>query len=196
MASSGREVEIKLAARSVEDAKRRLRAAGFRVCKRRVFEQNTVFDTASFELRQSACLLRVREAGRTYTLTYKGVPTAGKHKDREEIETSVEDGRTFATILARLGYLPSFRYEKFRTEYKSKGSRGVATLDETPVGIYLELEGDPQWIDRMAHALGYEEKDYIVASYGRLFFDWRERTGSQAADMTFPAARRLTRARG
>ena len=63
----------------------------------------------------------------------------------------------------------AFRYEKFRTEFQRRGSKGIATLDETPIGTYLELEGDPQWIDRMARTLGYEEKDYITASYARLF---------------------------
>ncbi len=185
MASNGREVEIKLASAGVKEARSKLKAAGFHVSKRRVFEKNTVYDTEALSLRNSSRLLRLRQVGKKYKLTFKGQPTRGKHKDREEIETDVADGVAFAAILQRLGYLPGFRYEKYRTEFQRRGSKGVATLDETPIGTYLELEGDPAWIDRMARMLGYEEKDYITASYARLFFEWREQNGSTAGDMLF-----------
>jgi adenylate cyclase class 2 len=185
MASNGREIEIKLPSGGVEESRGKLRAAGFRVAKKRVFEENTLYDTATTELRRSSCLLRLRQIGKSYKLTYKGVPEPGKHKSREEIETDVDDGPAFANILSRLGYLPVFRYEKFRTEFQRRGSKGTATLDETPIGTYLELEGDPEWIDRMARTLGYEEKDYITASYARLFFEWRQRTGATLDNMLF-----------
>ena len=59
-----------------------------------------------------------------------------------------------------------FRYEKYRTEFRQPRRAGVAMLDETPVGVYLELEGTPHWIDRTARRLGFQESDYITASYG------------------------------
>jgi adenylate cyclase, class 2 len=58
-------------------------------------------------------------------------------------------------------------------------------LDETPIGTYLELEGDPDWIEAMARELGFGEKDYITASYGQLFIEWRERTASTGKEMVF-----------
>jgi adenylate cyclase class 2 len=188
MANNGREIEIKLAADSIKEARRRLRAAGFQVSKRRVFEKNTIYDTDGSDLRLSTRLLRLREVGKKFRLTYKGEPEPGKHKSREEIETDIADGATFVTILQRLGYLPRFRYEKYRTEFQKPRSKGIATLDETPIGNYLELEGDPEWIDRTARKLGYEEKDYVTASYARLFFDWRSRNNSSASDMLFSNA--------
>ena len=185
MASNSREIEIKLPVESAREARSRLLGAGFHLAKKRLFEQNTLYDTESFDLRRSSCLLRVREAGASYKLTFKGVPEVGKHKSREEIETDIGDGPAFEAILIRLGYAPVFRYEKYRTEFETQGDKGVATLDETPIGIYLELEGDPDWIDRTARKLGYEEKDYITSSYGRLFLEWKERTGSAAGEMIF-----------
>jgi adenylate cyclase class 2 len=182
----GREIEIKLPSSGVEEARRRLRAAGFLVAKKRVFEKNTLYDTTATELRHSSRLLRIRQTGKSYKLTYKGAPEPGKHKSREEIETDIADGPALDAILARLRYLPVFRYEKFRTEFQRRGSEGIATLDETPIGTYLELEGDPEWIDNMARTLGYEEKDYITASYARLFFEWRQHTGATADNMLFP----------
>ncbi len=189
MSSNGREVEIKLPVAGPVTARRRLRLAGFRISKRRVLERNTAYDTPSGELRNSARLLRVREAGKSCKLTYKGPPAVDRHKSREEIELRLPDADSFPAILQRLGYVPSFRYEKYRTEYERPGSKGVATLDETPIGIFMELEGEPGWIDRTARKLGYEEKDYITASYARLFQEWRERTGFTGADMLFQVIR-------
>jgi adenylate cyclase, class 2 len=171
----------------VAEGRRRLRAAGFRVSKRRVFEANTLFDTARGALRRKGCLLRVREAGPQGFLTYKGVGAAGKYKDREELEVEVSDPRRLSEILARLDFVPAFRYEKYRTEYRRAGEAGVATLDETPIGIYLELEGAPAWIDRSARRLGFAESDYSTASYGSLYLDYCRGRGLQATHMTFPA---------
>ena len=78
-----------------------------------------------------------------------------------------------------------FRYQKYRTEYKQAGRAGVATLDETPIGMYLELEGQPGWIDRTARQLGYRESDYIVSSYGRLYLDWCKKNRVKPTNMVW-----------
>jgi adenylate cyclase class 2 len=185
MLHGGREVEIKLAVSSAAEARRVLRAAGFRVSKRRVLEKNTVFDTGSQTLRKSARLLRVRTTGKIATLTYKGPPDVGRHKSREELELELSDAHVFGTILERLEYLPAFRYEKFRTEFRKGRAAGVVTVDETPIGVYLELEGSPEWIDRTARNLGYADKDYITASYARLYIEWSQARGMAPTDMLF-----------
>jgi adenylate cyclase class 2 len=172
MLRGSQETEIKLAAPDVAAARRLLRKAGFRVARRRLFEANTVFDTAERGLRQANLLLRVRETPGADTFTFKGAPLAAKYKTREELEVTLSSAVTCGLILQRLGYQPAFRYEKYRTEFRLPGTSGVATLDETPIGVYLELEGSPRWIDRMARRLGFCEQDYITASYGRLYLDW------------------------
>ena len=164
-------------------ARRLLRRAGFRVGRRRVFEDNILFDTAELALRATQRLLRVREAGGMATLTFKGPPAVGRHKSREELELEVSAAPAMAAILDRLGFRPVFRYEKYRTEFRKPGSAGVATVDETPVGVYLELEGAPRWIDRTARALGFGDADYITASYGRLYLEWCGRNGVVPGDM-------------
>ena len=68
-------------------------------------------------------------------------------------------------ILAKLGYERIFEYDKFREEYGEPGGPGVITLDETPIGNFIELEGMPDWIDGTAALLGFERGDYIIASY-------------------------------
>jgi adenylate cyclase class 2 len=185
MSKGTRETEIKLAVKDAPSARRVLRAAGFVVAQRRVFESNTVFDTPEFSLRASSCLLRIREAGGVATLTYKGQPDPGKYKSREELELRIDNAAAMTTIVERLGYRRVFRYEKYRTEFHQPRRTGVATLDETPVGVYLELEGTPQWIDRTARRLEFQEADYITASYGRLYVDWCAAHGHTPGDMTF-----------
>jgi adenylate cyclase class 2 len=185
MAHGAREIEIKLAVADPRTARRLLRAAGFRVSRRRVFETNAVYDTPDLALRQAAALLRVRQAGGVATITYKGPPIVSRHKSREELELEISDARAMSAILGRLGLQPVFRYDKYRTEYQQPGGSGVATLDQTPIGVYLELEGGPRWIDRAARQLGFAQKDYITASYARLYFEWCERRGARPSDMVF-----------
>jgi adenylate cyclase class 2 len=185
MSQGGREIEIKLAVPDIREARRRLRAAGFRISTRRVFERNDVFDTPGGAIRRSGRLVRVRQAGRTATLTYKGRADVSRHKSREEIETGLSDARAMAAIFERLGLVPSFRYEKFRTEYRKPGG-GMATLDETPIGVFLELEGSPRWIDDTARKLGFRTSDYITSSYGGLYLDWSRRHGAKPSQMVFP----------
>jgi adenylate cyclase class 2 len=162
-----------------------LRAAGFRISKRRVFEANTLFDTARGALRHKGSLLRVREAGRLGILTYKGTEAIGKYKDREELQVGVSDPRRLSEMLGRLDFVPTFRYEKYRTEYRRPGEAGLATLDETPIGAYLELEGTPRWIDRSARRLGFAESDYSTASYYGLYADYCRLHGLRPTHMTF-----------
>jgi adenylate cyclase class 2 len=185
MPHSTTETEIKLAVEDTRAARGMLRAAGFELHRRRVFEANTVFDTEDLRLRNSGLLLRIREAGKVCTLTYKGVTTPAKHKSREEQELIVPDAQVMSAILQGIGFHEAFRYEKYRTEYKQPGVRGIATMDETPVGVYLELEGPGAWIDRTARRLKFSELDYITASYGTLYRNWCEKRGVEPGDMVF-----------
>ena len=90
-------------------------------------------------------------------VTYKGPATRDGYKSREEIEFDVSDPDTFTLVLERLGYHPTFRYEKFRTQLRIAGEPGLITIDETPIGVYLEIEGPQDWIDSTAARLGLSE---------------------------------------
>ncbi len=180
------ETEIKLKVENVPDAIRRLEGAGFRVAKPRVFEANTIYDTENLELRGRSSVLRLRQAGGEAIVTFKGPSQQNvRHKVREELETHVADAEVFEAILGRIGYHRVFRYEKYRTEYYASDQAGVATLDETPIGVYVELEGSAQWIDEKAKCLGYSEDHYITMSYGRLYLDYCKASGKVPADMIF-----------
>jgi adenylate cyclase, class 2 len=185
--ASPKEVEIKFALDDQRAVERKLRALGFRRETPRTREINTLYDLPGAVLRQRGELLRLRKYGEGWTLTHKAAGRAGRHKSRVETETAVENGERMHGILTALGFAPSFRYEKFRSEW-GDGS-GHVVLDETPIGNYGEIEGPPRWIDRTARALGIKPSQYITDSYAQLFADWKTRTGSPAEEMTFAAVR-------
>ena len=180
------ETEIKLRLDEPHSITDRILAAGFTIHRERVFEANNVYDTPGSTLRTSGQLLRLREAGDVCTLTWKGpARSTGGHKSRPEVETSVGDARIFAVILGHLGYSQRFRYEKFRTEFARPGEPGVITLDETPIGWFVELEGEPSWIDTTASQLGFDRTQYVTASYSTLYLEHCRNTGQQPGWMVF-----------
>jgi adenylate cyclase class 2 len=188
-AGAHREIEVKLRVRSAAAARRLLRRTGFGVVRRRVFETNVLLDNPARDLLAGRSLLRVRRSGGQSLLTYKGAPASGRHKSREELETPVGRPDELEAILGRLGFAPVFRYEKFRTEYRRGRQPGLVTLDETPIGVFLELEGAPAWIDAAARALGFTERDYILASYAALYCEHCRDRGTEPGNMLFSPGR-------
>jgi adenylate cyclase, class 2 len=181
------EVEIKFLVADVAALADRLRALGFRLQTPSTHEMNTLYDTTSGELRKGGHLLRLRHYGETWTLTHKARGPRGIHKTRLETETQVADGENMHAILLALGYLPSFRYEKFRAEWSD--AEGHVVVDQTPIGNLAEIEGPPDWIDATAERLGVDPKQYITKNYADLFEEWKRRTGSPAQAMTFAECR-------
>jgi len=188
-----KEIEIKFHVNDARELRRRLRAAKFRQVTRRTYESNTLYDLTGQTLRKRGELLRLRQYGTSWLLTHKARSTVGRHKTRVETQTMITDGEQLEKILLALGYVPSFRYEKFRAEWSD--GKGHVVLDETPIGFFGEIEGPARWIDQTARRLGIDRESYITASYAELFFDWKRRTRSPANEMTFRAVRNSKRAR-
>src|SRR5438067_7070214 len=143
-----KEVEIKFRVEAVRSLTRALRGAGFRLKTKRTHEMNTLYDLPSQRLRRRGELLRLRKYGSEWLLTHKSKGKAGPHKARGECETLVTDGKQMDAILRALGFRPTFRYEKFRTEWSD--GKGDVVVDETPIGNLGEIEGAPRWIDQTA----------------------------------------------
>lgn len=185
-----REIEIKFRVENMRVLVRKLRGAGFRLITPRTHEMNTLYDLPGQVLRKRKELLRLRKYGSVWTLTHKSGTTRGHHSSRIELETGVADGKQMDAILRALGYSPSFRYEKFRSEWveeKKQGDKGKVVVDETPIGNFCEIEGPPRWIDATAKKLGVKSADYITKNYAMLFAEWRATTKSSAEEMTFKA---------
>jgi adenylate cyclase class 2 len=176
------EVEIKFIIHDLAGLRKRLKEIGFREKTPRTHEVNTLYDRDS-RLRQSGEVLRIRKYGDIWKLTHKSKGENARHKTRQELETKVQDGEMLHEIFGALGYEPSFRYEKYRSEWTD--GEGDVVLDETPIGNVGEIEGKPDWIDRVAKQLTIKESDYINKSYAELFRDWATKNNSRAKNMTF-----------
>ncbi len=186
---SQREIEIKLPVSDPARIRRRLRALGFRVASPRIFESNILFDAPGQPLRRSGSMLRLRQEGKQWLLTFKGPPQlSARYKIRREVECAVSNGGTLQQIFALAGWRAVFRYEKYRTIFdrplaSGEQSGGLLMYDHTPIGDFIELEGAPRWIDRVAAGLGYTVRDYVTASYATLFR--QSRKGKRASGMVF-----------
>jgi adenylate cyclase, class 2 len=189
------EIELKFPVSDPSSLQSRLPALGFHLETPRTFEHNVLYDTPNRDLRSRREILRIRKYGDTWTVTHKRTngredpANPSRYKVRIETETTVADGEALGHIFERLGYTPAFIYEKYRTEWSAFDPESGATphlvLDETPIGTYAELEGPPAWIDRTVAALGIDPSTCITDSYGVLFLNWKQRTGSSAEHLTF-----------
>jgi adenylate cyclase class 2 len=149
----------------------------------RRLQHDVLVDTADGRLGGAGTALRVRTDGEHAYLTFKGPVLPGPLKAREEIETEAASSPAMLAILAALGYAPVFRYEKYREEYTATGA--VVAIDETPIGAFIEIEGEPAAIHTLAGRLGFGPAHFVTASYRALFVE----AGGAGADMLFPGPR-------
>ena len=185
------ETEIKLRwDGTAQEAQALIERHGYGLSVPRTLEADQLFDLPSGGLQQSDQILRLRKTssrdGGTHAMvTYKGPATREVYKSREEIEFDVSDPDAFTLVLDRLGYRPSFRYEKYRTKFTASGEPGLITIDETSIGVYLELEGPQDWIDSTATRLGFPVTRFLTLSYAGLYQKYREQNPDAPANMTF-----------
>jgi adenylate cyclase class 2 len=206
-----REIEIKLRVEDMAALRKKLKTVGARTVagrSGRVHEWNTLYDTATADLRGRDELLRIRvetptgvrssKRKKRFVLTFKrpvgdgesNRGGGGDYKIREEIELEVTDSKALGTIFAGLGMRESFHYEKYRTTFRMGGSarwakRLLIELDETPIGNFMELEGPTAAIDRMAKLLGFSKNEYVLTNYLRLYAEECIRRGWKVGDMVF-----------
>jgi adenylate cyclase class 2 len=198
------EVEIKLPCDEVSclvDA-----GLNLEVVAERHFEDNWVYKLPDGKLRKGQ-YLRVRYvgdgdgAGRRHEgkLTYKGksrretaaAAAGGRHKGkkvREEIETVVEQPFKVVKIFKRHGLQRSFRYQNYRTIFSvtlDDERSLLAMFDETPIGNFLELEGDSAVIEKVAQSLGYPKSAFISESYVEMQVARCASRGAPLSDMLF-----------
>lgn len=177
------EREIKLRFDSVDEARAAIVAAGATPMHGRRLQEDALLDTEMEELRRRRCVLRVRIENGKSRLTFKGPVQPSAMKLREESETVVGDGEMLLRVFEELGLHIWFRYEKYREEFAYEDL--IVAIDETPVGVFVEIEGSEAGIASMAAKLGRTSSDYIVDSYRSLFLQHRERLGLIGPDMLF-----------
>lgn len=187
MTTDNIEREIKLAFASAAEARGAIAATGATPLLGRRLQQDALFD-AGDTLRTRGCALRVRSENGQSRITFKGPIQPSAMKLRDEFETIVGNGSIVTRILEELGFAVWFRYEKFREEFSHP--EVVIAIDETPVGVFVELEGSEDGITAVATALGRAPADYILESYRGLFETRGPSAGLRGSDMVFDPPRR------
>ncbi len=183
------EREIKLSFESADAAREAVAALGAVPLRARRLQDDRLLDTTGGRLRADWCTLRVRietPAGggvSVATLTFKGPPRPDVMKVREELETGIDDGAMLLEVLERAGFDVWFRYQKYREEFERDGT--IVAIDETPCGVFVEVEGSETGVSGLAQALGRSPADYITASYRRVWESDCAARGRPAGDMVF-----------
>ena len=183
MSATSLEREIKLKFASVEEARAAVLAAGCTPRLGRRLQADALLDNDDEQLRRRRCVLRVRVENGKSRVTFKGPVQPSAMKLREEDETLVGDGEVLLKIFEELGLHVWFRYEKYREEFSYDDV--IVAIDETPVGVFVEIEGGEQGIEAAAAALGRSPADYILDSYRSLFLQHRDEFGFGSSDMVF-----------
>jgi adenylate cyclase class 2 len=177
------EREIKLRYDCVESARAAVLATGATPLLGRRLQEDSLLDTEDEMLRRRLCALRIRAENGKSRITFKGPVQPSQMKVREELETIVGDGELLLQIFTQLGYHVWFRYEKYREEFAHEET--IVAIDETPVGVFVEIEGSEHGITAMARALGRRPGDYVLDSYRGLFLKHRDEFGLSGTDMVF-----------
>lgn len=161
---------------------------GATVQQPRHFERNSLWDFPEQVLEKRGAALRLRRARGRAWLTYKGpVHGTGRIKQRKEFETPLEDAQAMREILDSLGLVERFQYEKYRADY-TIGELEVS-LDEAPMGCYLELEGGLEQIESVVRKMGLRMDEAITLTYPRLYQLYRDETPQAPEFMVFPGAK-------
>ena len=182
------EIEVKLAC----DDLGRLTRAGFQLTmdKPRHFEDNWLLDTADRTLLSRGAALRVRAVNRHGVVTYKGSVQESATsilKVREEIETDLDEPERMIELFERLGFRRAFRYQKHRTTYTLTvdGQELEVAFDETPMGNFIEIEGDESTVLSILERAGFSAADSIRESYPELQASRCRRAGMPLEDLIF-----------
>ncbi len=150
-------------------------------------ERNVLFDDAGGTLQARGCALRLRTTENGALLTFKGKAEFSKGvKSRLELESGVEAPVRIEALLGQLGYVPLFIYEKRRTTWRfTDAARPVVVVDETPLGLFAEVEGNEGAVRALAGELGVPEDAFIPESYAALWMNARKVDPSLSENMVF-----------
>lgn len=179
------EQELKFAVEDLAGLRGKLASLGAVLVVPASLERNWVLDQADRRLQRGGQLLRVRQWRGEVTLTFKGPATfAAGVKSREELEVSVGDAEQLLAIFAALGFSVAFYYEKHREVWRFDAV--TVDLDHTPMGDFLELEGEANALGELCRKLGFAPQQALRGSYLELWLAFRQRHPEAPAHMVFP----------
>jgi len=179
-----REVELKAVLDSWRDRSVRLERAGAtRVFAGRIEDRR--FDTQTRALAARDIVLRLRvyrgSDGTRAELEYKG-PTQYEngYKVRDEVGSSVSDAEAVAHMLSGLGYLVTRELDRDIEQWDVHGAS--VRFERYPrMDDLVEVEGEPDAIERAIAALGLPRSAYTAERLTDFALRYEARTGQRAA---------------
>lgn len=158
------EIKYRLNRKRLDDITQRLVVLGAAFNKE-VFEVN--YQHRGGEMDERGATLRLRKIGDFTVLTYKEkLKDDSGAKRKIEYETSVSDVDSTEKIIERLGYKLTAVYEKRRKYWHLDDVEVV--LDELPFGLYMEIEGTIDSIEKAEKKLGLLIEEREPRGYPRL----------------------------
>ena len=173
------EVELKVKVQSLEPVRRQLLEKGA-VCSGRIHEHDVYYNAPHRDFGVTDEAVRVRYTNDHAVVTYKGakIKKFGL-KAREELNTAVESGEVFETMLNRLGFTKTTEVNKWRENYRfSDAAISLDEVDELGPFVEIEIMAEDEnsnaavLIQRIAKEIGVSGEP-ILASYLELLLSKR-----------------------
>ena len=173
------EVELKVKVQSLEPVRRQLLEKGA-VCSGRIHEHDIYYNAPHRDFGVTDEAVRVRYTNDHAVVTYKGarIKKFGL-KAREELNTAVESGEVFETMLNRLGFTKTTEVNKWRENYRfSDAAISLDEVDELGPFVEIEIMAEDEnsnaavLIQRIAKEIGVSGEP-ILASYLELLLSKR-----------------------
>jgi len=173
------EVELKVKVQSLEPVRRQLLEKGA-VCSGRIHEHDIYYNAPHRDFGVTDEAVRVRYTNDHAVVTYKGakIKKFGL-KAREELNTAVESGEVFETMLKRLGFTKTTEVNKWRENYRfSDAAISLDEVDELGPFVEIEIMAEDEnsnaavLIQRIAKEIGVSGEP-ILASYLELLLSKR-----------------------
>jgi len=180
------EIEVKFLLKDYSALMQKISALHLPCSQERIHEFNLRYDLPDGSLVAQKQVLRLRKDTQA-RLTFKGPGVMEEDVLlRKEIEVEVSDFDTTNRLLEALGYKVVMMYEKFRANYLMDNL--VLSVDETPLGLFIELEGEsPAQVRKAADALGLDWEARINLSYSALLNIFNQSSGHTFRDLSYAA---------
>ena len=180
------EIEVKFLLKDYSALMQKISDLQLACSQERIHEFNLRYDLPDGSLVAKKQVLRLRKDTQA-RLTFKGPGIMEQDVlTRKEIEVEVSDFDATNRLLEALGYQVIMMYEKFRSNYLM--DKLVLSVDETPLGLFIELEGEsPAQVRRAADALGVDWDARINLSYSALLNIFNQSTGHTFRDLSYAA---------
>ncbi len=171
------EFELKARVDDLDSVREALRTRGARHDEDRL-EHDVYYNHPVRDFAVTDEALRVRYAGTSAVMTYKGAKLAGTRlKAREELNLAVEDGPVLETVLDRLGFRRTAVVRKRRELWSLEGA-SIALDQVESLGTFAEVEiigeiGD-ETVEERVHAIASSlgiTSEPITASYLELVLE-------------------------